>query len=96
MIEINSDNVVDSFQEKEPLHHDFINGGYFMFKREFLDRLPSEGNYSLESEPLTQLARDGEMAAFKHSGFWQCMDTLRDRENLEKIYESGKAPWVRW
>ena len=96
MIEIDAANQVKSFQEKEPLHHDFINGGYFMFQRSFLDRLPEDGNYSLESEPLTQLARDGQLAAFKHSGFWQCMDTLRDRESLERIYESGKAPWVKW
>lgn len=96
MIEINADNVVESFQEKEPLHHDYINGGYFIFRREFFDRLPAGSNYSLESEPLTQLARDGELSAFKHNGFWQCMDTLRDRENLEKIHDSGKAPWVRW
>ncbi len=96
MIEINSDNEVKSFQEKEPLHHDFINGGYFIFKREFLKRLPGGDNYSLESTPLTSLARDNQLSAFKHDGYWQCMDTLRDRENLEKIYESGNAPWVRW
>jgi glucose-1-phosphate cytidylyltransferase len=96
MIEISPDHTVKSFQEKEPLHHDFINGGYFMFRREFLDRLPEDSNYSLESAPLTKLARDGQLAAFQHDGFWQCMDTLRDRENLEKVYEGGKAPWVRW
>ncbi len=95
-LELSSDARVKSFQEKEPLHHDFINGGYFIFRREFLDRLPAQGNYSLESEPLTRLARNGQLAAFKHEGFWQCMDTLRDRETLEKIYESGKAPWVKW
>lgn len=95
-LEISPDNDVVSFQEKEPLHYDFINGGYFMFRREFLNRLPDHENYSLESAPLTTLARDGQLAAFKHSGFWQCMDTLRDRENLEKIYDSGQAPWVKW
>lgn len=95
-LEIKPDHQVASFQEKEPLHHDFINGGYFMFRQEFLKRLPADGNYSLESEPLTQLARDGQLAAFKHEGFWQCMDTLRDRETLEKLYDSGKAPWVKW
>jgi len=96
MIEIDTNNQVKSFQEKEPLHHDFINGGYFIFRREFLKRLPINENYSLESSPLTTLAREGQLSAFKHTGFWQCMDTLRDRENLEKIYESGQAPWVKW
>lgn len=95
-LEISGDSIVKSFQEKEPLHHDFINGGYFMFRHEFLKRLSLTENYSLESQPLTQLARDGQLSAFKHEGFWQCMDMLRDRELLEKIYESGKAPWVRW
>ncbi len=96
MIEVNSANEVKSFQEKEPLHHDFINGGYFIFKKEFLDRLPDNENYSLESKPLTSLARDNQLSAFKHDGFWQCMDTIRDRENLEKVYDAGHAPWVRW
>jgi len=95
-LELDAEASVLSFQEKEPLHNDYINGGFFMFRREFLDRLPGEGNYSLESEPLTQLARDGQLSAFRHDGFWQCMDMLRDRETLEKIYESGKAPWVKW
>lgn len=95
-LEITPNDRVNSFQEKEPLHHDFINGGYFIFRREFLKRLPAGENYSLEAQPLTQLARDGQLSAYKHDGFWQCMDTLRDRENLEKIYDSGKAPWVRW
>ena len=67
-----------------------------MFRRDFLNRLNPDENYSLESQPLTQLARDGQLAAFKHEGFWQCMDTIRDRETLEKIYDSGKAPWVKW
>jgi len=95
-LEIADDSAVKSFQEKEPLHHDFINGGFFMFRHEFLKRLSFTENYSLESQPLTQLARDGQLCAFKHEGFWQCMDMLRDRELLEKIYESGKAPWVKW
>lgn len=95
-LEIVAGDKVQSFQEKEPLHHDFINGGYFMFRREFLSRLPAGNNYSLESQPLTQLARDGQLAAYKHGGFWQCMDTIRDRETLEKVYDSGQAPWVRW
>jgi glucose-1-phosphate cytidylyltransferase len=94
-LELDREGVVRSFPEKEPLHHDYINGGYFMFQHAFLDRLPDTGNYSLESEPLTQLARDEQLAAYQHHGFWQCMDTLRDRETLEKIYESGKVPWVK-
>lgn len=96
-LEIDEQATVRSFQEKQPLQHDYINGGYFIFRREFLDRLPIGGNYSLESDPLTQLARDGELCAFRHAGFWQCMDTMRDREMLEQIYDGGQAPWtLKW
>lgn len=87
---------VAAFREKETLSHDYINGGFFIFRREFLDRLSPTANQSLESEPLTRLARDGQLRAFVHDGFWRCMDTLRDRTTLEEIYEHGKAPWVRW
>jgi len=62
------------------------------FQKEFLSRL--KDNESLEAAPLTQLSADGELFAFRHDGFWGCMDTMRDRENLEKIYESGNAPWA--
>ncbi len=95
MMDIGDANQVRSFQEKEPLQHDYINGGFFVFRRAFLDRLPARGNYSLEADPLTALAGDGQLAAFKHEGFWQCMDTLRDRENLERMYDSGRAPWIK-
>jgi len=94
MMELEDGGKVRSFREKEKLHNDYINGGFFFFKREMLDRLPAE-NVSFESTPLAALAADGELYAYRHEGFWGCMDTLRDRENLESIFESGKAPWVR-
>ncbi|MBU0677824.1 MAG: glucose-1-phosphate cytidylyltransferase [Verrucomicrobia bacterium] len=93
-LDIGADGQVQSFQEKVKLHHDYINGGFFVFNKEFLGRLSSTENESLESEPLTRLAKDGQMQAYLHEGFWKCMDTMRDREDLEKIYESGKAPWI--
>lgn len=93
-IEIGEDGIVESFKEKEKLRHEYINGGFFIFKREFLDRLSPNENQSLESEPLSKLSEDGELYAYKHDDFWQCMDTVRDREYLEEIYESGQAPWV--
>lgn len=94
MMELEPEGQVRAFREKEKLHNDYINGGFFFFQKEFLGRLPADRNVSLESEPLTRLASDGELFAFRHEGFWGCMDTLRDRENLEKIYESGNAPWA--
>ncbi len=91
MMEMGEDGKVLAFREKEKLHHDYINGGFFFFQKEFISRLSE--NESLEAAPLTKLSEDGELFAFRHDGFWGCMDTMRDRENLEKIYESGNAPW---
>jgi glucose-1-phosphate cytidylyltransferase len=87
---------VRAFREKEKLSNDYVNGGFMVFRREMLDRLSPAGNESLESTTLTRLAADGKLQAYLHDGFWRCMDTLRDREQLDAIYESGKAPWVRW
>ena len=94
MMELGQDGKVLAFREKEKLHNDYINGGFFFFQKEFIARLPANENTSLEADPLTKLAAEDELFAFRHDGFWGCMDTMRDRENLEKIYESGKAPWA--
>lgn len=95
MLQLNDEGRVLVFQEKEKLRHDYINGGYFIFRREFLPRLLKNANESLESEPLASLAADGELYAYQHEHFWMCMDTLRDRELLEGLFEKGEAPWVR-
>lgn len=92
---LSGDSTVASFREKETLSNDYINGGFFFFKREFLERLDGD-NIALETAPLTRLAEAGELRAFKHQGFWQPMDTLRDRELLEELYERGDAPWHVW
>jgi len=84
-----------AFEEKGRSEHDYINGGFMFFRHAFLDRLPTTGNYSLEREPLTTLANDGELYSYRHEGYWQCMDTLRDREALEEMYLSERVPWVR-
>ena len=94
MMDLGEGGAVRAFREKEKLQNDYINGGFFFFRREMLDRLTGE-NVSFESAPLADLAADGELYAWKHEGFWGCMDTLRDRENLESVFESGNAPWVR-
>lgn len=95
MLDLAPDGKVRAFREKETLKHDYINGGFFIFRREFLDRLSDE-NESLEARPLTQLAADGELMSYRHDGFWMCMDTLRDRETLESLFDGGRAPWVTW
>ena len=81
--------------EKPELHSAWINGGYFFFHRSFDRYLSPAEDCVLEREPLSKLARDGQLAVFQHRHFWACMDTQRDHEYLTGLWESGKAPWAR-
>ena len=94
-LDIGENSEVRAFVEKQPLKHDYINGGFFIFRRQFLDYLHSNENESLEAVSLITLAREGQLSAFRHSGFWQCMDTLRDVDVLRELYERGQAPWIK-
>lgn len=85
---------VQEFSEKPDFADSWINGGYFFFQRAFLPYLSPDEGCVLEREPLARLARDGQLSICMHRGFWACMDTQRDREQLEKLWASGKAPWV--
>ncbi len=86
---------VTSFQEKPAGDGSWINGGFFVLERSVLDRIAGESTV-FEKEPLEGLAGDGELVAYKHGGFWQPMDTLRDKHLLEELWASGKAPWKLW
>lgn len=89
------DNQVNKFKEKPKGDGALINGGFFVLSPKVVDRV--EGDDSVwEQEPLNTLAEDGELMAFKHDGFWQPMDTLRDKMKLEELIESKKAPWMVW
>jgi glucose-1-phosphate cytidylyltransferase len=72
----------------------WVNGGFFVFEPRIFDYLEGDGDV-LEAEPLSRLARDGELMAFQHGGFWQCMDTAAERDLLEQLWRSGCAPWER-
>lgn len=85
---------VQEFAEKPDFADSWINGGYFFFARDFLPYLSSEEGCVLEREPLVRLARDGQLSIYRHRGFWACMDTQRDREQLERIWASGQVPWA--
>ncbi|MCM2396718.1 glucose-1-phosphate cytidylyltransferase [Rhizobium sp. S95] len=90
-----SGNMVSSFVEKPSGDGGWINGGYFVLSRNVLDRIA--GDETLwEREPLEGLASDGELGAFFHRGFWQPMDTLRDKNYLEELWAQKKAPWKGW
>ena len=86
-----SDDRVTSFKEKSNLEEGWINGGFFVIEPDFFNFIDGDDTY-LEREPLEKAVRKGELFAYKHNGFWQCMDTKRDKDNLEEIYSKG-APW---
>lgn len=87
---------VMAFREKPQDGGSVINGGYFVFKRAFLDHLSAGDECVLEREPLERLAKDGELMVYSHTGFWQCMDTYRDMEYLKGLWNGGEAPWKVW
>jgi glucose-1-phosphate cytidylyltransferase len=89
------DNAVFEFSEKPQTREGWINGGFFVFNPEIFDYLEDDRT-TLEREPLERLARRGELMAFLHPGFWQPMDTIREKEMLEALWASGQAPWKRW
>ena len=90
-LEIDDDRVT-AFQEKPQTRHGWINGGFFVIEPEFIDLIENDQTV-LEKEPLEQVAKLGELMAFLHDGFWQCMDTKRDRDLLEELWKQDKAPW---
>ncbi len=83
------------FIEKPHKFNTFINGGYFFFRREFINRLDDNEGLILEQLPLVNLAKDNQLNVFPHTNFWQCMDTLRDKNVLDKLAETNSAPWLK-
>ena len=86
---------VKAFIEKPEGEGDWINGGFFVLTPQVLERISGDDTI-WEHKPLEELAREGELSVYKHTGFWQPMDTLRDRRLLEKLWASGNAPWKIW
>ena len=86
---------VTGFQEKPPGDGSWINGGFFVLHPRVLDYIEDDST-PWESTPLEALARESQLSAFQHSGFWQPMDTLRDKNALEALWQSGRAPWKTW
>ena len=94
-IVVNGDQVVQ-FEEKPQMSEGLINGGFFVFNREVLSYLSENPDCDFEFGPLQQLAKDKELMVYRHTGFWECMDTQRDVAYLNKIWEQGNAPWKKW
>jgi glucose-1-phosphate cytidylyltransferase len=90
---VGGDGRVKEFREK-PRMEKWVNGGFFAFEPGFLEYLGEDD--VLERAPLERLARDGQLSAFPHAGFWQCMDTFKDASTLNELWAAGKAPWKVW
>jgi glucose-1-phosphate cytidylyltransferase len=89
------EDVVMRFSEKPTLEEEWINGGFFVLEPEIFSYLDGDDT-KWEGEPLERLAEDGQLMAFRHEGFWQCMDTLRDKNLLQRLWEQGNPPWKVW
>ena len=89
------DNQILSFREKSKEDAGWINGGFMVLESSIFDYLDGD-DCVLERTPLESLAAEGQLDCYKHDGFWQCMDTLRDKEKLERMIEHGIAPWLYW
>lgn len=93
-ISFDGDTVV-SFYEKPELSEGWINGGYFVLNRKVLEYIDGDDTI-WEREPIERLAAEGELVGFRHDGFWSCMDTLKEKNHLEELWNTGRAPWKVW
>lgn len=95
MLEIGKDNSVKAFREKKNIDSAVINAGYMVLNPQIFDYIDGDET-KFEDEPLTKLADNGELMSYRHEGFWQCMDTLYEKNRLEMLLEKNIAPWVKW
>jgi glucose-1-phosphate cytidylyltransferase len=95
VLDIDSEEAVREFREKTAQDGSYINGGFMVLQPEIFDLIEGDSTV-FEKYPLETAAKSGQLSAYKHDGFWQCMDTLRDKQLLEKLWADGTAPWKRW
>lgn len=95
VLDVAPDGTVKNFREKDENDASLINGGYMIFNKEIFEYLHGDDTV-LEQDPFKQLVANGEMMGYLHEGFWQCMDTQREKQRLEALWASGSAPWKRW
>ena len=91
-----NDNFVRAFREKRESDGSWVNGGYMVLNPEVFNYIPEGDEIVFEQTPLEKLSKDGELVAYKYNGFWQCMDTQRDKMKLEELWKTGNAPWKVW
>lgn len=95
VLDVQDDNSIHNFAEKQEKDSTVVNGGYMVFEPQIFDYIEGDATV-FEKEPLQKLSEEGQLMAYRHDGFWQCMDTQREKEKLEKLWASGKAPWKTW
>lgn len=95
VLDIGGDNAVKSFREKSISDGAPINAGYMVLGPEIFNYIEGD-NTVFEKEPLERLAKEGQLMSYMHRGYWQCMDNMREKEQLEKLISLGKAPWIKW
>ena len=95
VLDLSGEGQINSFREKNDSDGGVINGGFMVLNPEVFDYLKDDTTV-FEKEPMENLAKDGQLMAYRHNGFWKCMDTQRDKMQLEEMWASGKAPWKTW
>lgn len=95
VVEINSDGEIEAFREKSDFDGNLINIGYMVFQPEIFDYIDGDTTV-FEKEPLNALVKERQLSGYVHHGFWQCMDTFREKQKLESLWKSGNAPWKLW
>ena len=95
VVDIGTDGNIKAFREKSDYDGDLINIGFMVFEPEIFNYIEGD-NTIFEKEPLTKLVEDNQLSGYVHKGFWQCMDTIREKQKLENLWASGNAPWKLW
>lgn len=96
VLKLGEENLITKFEEKSREDGGWINAGFMVLEPGIFDYLNDQEDLVFERGPLEQLAKNGQLTAYKHHGFWQCMDTMRDKSHLEELWNSGEAPWKIW
>jgi len=95
LIKAGANNIIEEFVEK-PILFDYVNGGFYVFNKQFFDYLSADDDCVLESKPFEQLVAEKELSIFKHEGYWHAMDTYKDYLELNRVWGSGNCPWKVW